>query len=120
MSFQGSISWRQFPSWPSFQAGCISFLSLILSSTKLFQRYFYALAMEGANTKQENFSSLLLKTHTENNLGREDIACLTANLIGGGVDTTTSSTLSFVLAMCVLPEAQKRAQEELDRVVGGW
>ncbi|EXJ76362.1 uncharacterized protein A1O5_00870 [Cladophialophora psammophila CBS 110553] len=92
--------------------------SLILSNTKHFQRYFYALAMEGAEAKEENFSTLLLKQHNENNLTLEEIACLTANLIGGGVDTTTSSTLSFVLAMCVFPGAQKKAQEEINRVVG--
>jgi cytochrome P450 len=90
----------------------------IFTASKLFQKYFYALSMEGAQKDVNSFSKLLLKQQKESGLSREDIACLTGNLIGGGVDTTTSSTLSFIHAMCVTPEAQKKAQEEIDRVVG--
>ncbi|KAL5514754.1 hypothetical protein ACEPAG_2070 [Sanghuangporus baumii] len=37
---------------------------------------------------------------------------------GGGADTTVSAMLTFLLAMVLYPDVQKRAQEELDRVVG--
>jgi cytochrome P450 len=90
----------------------------ILTAAKLLQRYFYELAKQGAEADQPNFSKTLIKGRRENDLTPEDIACLTANLIGGGVDTTTSSTLSFILAMCEFPEAQKKAQKEMDRVIG--
>lgn len=36
----------------------------------------------------------------------------------GGSDTTVSAVTSFFLATLVYPEVQKRAQQELDRVVG--
>ncbi|KAF4621589.1 hypothetical protein D9613_012598 [Agrocybe pediades] len=36
----------------------------------------------------------------------------------GGADTTVSSVQSFFLAMALYPEVQKKAQAELDRVVG--
>ncbi|KAF2260004.1 O-methylsterigmatocystin oxidoreductase [Lojkania enalia] len=36
----------------------------------------------------------------------------------GGADTTVSSLMTFFLAMTVFPEVQKKAQEELDRVIG--
>lgn len=36
----------------------------------------------------------------------------------GGADTTVSSIMTFFLAMMIYPEVQKKAQEELDRVVG--
>jgi cytochrome P450 len=36
----------------------------------------------------------------------------------GGSDTTVSSLMDFFLAMAIFPEAQKKAQEELDRVIG--
>ncbi|KAF1954731.1 O-methylsterigmatocystin oxidoreductase [Byssothecium circinans] len=36
----------------------------------------------------------------------------------GGADTTVSSIMTFFLAMTVFPEVQKKAQEELDRVIG--
>ncbi|PYI36822.1 O-methylsterigmatocystin oxidoreductase [Aspergillus indologenus CBS 114.80] len=41
-----------------------------------------------------------------------------ATLYGGGADTTVSTLTSFFLAMVLFPEVQKKAQEEIDRVVG--
>lgn len=37
----------------------------------------------------------------------------------GGADTTVSSLMTFFLAMTLFPEVQIKAQEELDRVIGG-
>lgn len=37
----------------------------------------------------------------------------------GGADTTVSSLMTFFLAMTLFPEVQKKAQEELDNVIGG-
>jgi len=51
-------------------------------------------------------------------LSKEEIGGLTSSLIGGGVDTTTSTMLSFILACVAFPEAIKPAREEIDRVVG--
>ncbi|KAG5946185.1 hypothetical protein E4U60_004466 [Claviceps pazoutovae] len=42
-----------------------------------------------------------------------------AILFGGGSDTTVSSVNSFILAMILYPEIQRRAQQEIDEVVGG-
>jgi cytochrome P450 len=39
-------------------------------------------------------------------------------LIEGGSDTTSSFIQSLVLALTAFPEAQRKAQEEVDRVVG--
>jgi cytochrome P450 len=41
------------------------------------------------------------------------------SLYTGGADTTVSSLMTFFLAMTLFPEVQKKAQEELDRVIGG-
>jgi cytochrome P450 len=41
-----------------------------------------------------------------------------ATLYGAGADTSVSTMTSFFLAMSVCPEVQKKAQEEIDRVVG--
>jgi cytochrome P450 len=35
-----------------------------------------------------------------------------------GVETTAGTLVAFVLAMVTQPDAQRKAQEELDRVVG--
>jgi cytochrome P450 len=42
-----------------------------------------------------------------------------ASMYLGGSDTTVASFMAFFLVMPVFLEVQKRAQEELDRVVGG-
>ncbi|EOA92259.1 uncharacterized protein SETTUDRAFT_114627 [Exserohilum turcica Et28A] len=36
----------------------------------------------------------------------------------GGADTTVSSIMTFFLAMVMFPDVQKKAQEEIDRVIG--
>ncbi|KIJ48753.1 hypothetical protein M422DRAFT_28227 [Sphaerobolus stellatus SS14] len=40
-------------------------------------------------------------------------------VFGGGADTTVNTMLTFMLAMARFPNAQRKAQEELDRVLGG-
>ncbi|KAG5987814.1 hypothetical protein E4U52_007200 [Claviceps spartinae] len=42
-----------------------------------------------------------------------------AILFGAGSDTTVSSVISFILAMILYPDVQRRAQQEIDQVVGG-
>lgn len=37
---------------------------------------------------------------------------------GGSVDTTASALTSFILAMVLFPDVQKKAQAEMDRVIG--
>lgn len=71
-----------------------------------------------------------LSSHLENrqrddngliNLSEEEEDALkqTAGAIyGGGADTTVSTLSSFVLAMILFPQVQKKAQNEIDLVVG--
>ncbi|KAG6021239.1 hypothetical protein E4U40_005441 [Claviceps sp. LM458 group G5] len=42
-----------------------------------------------------------------------------ASLFGGGADTSVSSLRSMLLALILYPEVQRRAQQEIDKVVGG-
>lgn len=43
---------------------------------------------------------------------------ITGSLLEGGSDTTSGTLVGFIQAMMVTPEVQKRAQEDIDRVVG--
>jgi cytochrome P450 len=43
---------------------------------------------------------------------------LPGTIFNAGVDTTSSTLQSFVLAMVLHPEAQTRAQAEIDMVIG--
>lgn len=81
--------------------------------------YWYALSKEGAETSKENcFLRVLLEDLETGSLSKEEIGGLTSSLIGDGVDTTTSTMLSFILACIAFPDAVKPAREEIDRVIG--
>jgi cytochrome P450 len=43
---------------------------------------------------------------------------ITATLYLAGSDTTVAAVISFFLAMLVYPDVQRKAQAEVDRVVG--
>jgi len=47
-----------------------------------------------------------------------DIKAVASIILAAGAGTTTASLKSFILAMALYPEAQKKAQTEIDRVIG--
>lgn len=51
-------------------------------------------------------------------LSDETVGYIAGNLLEGGSDTTSSTLYGFVLAMMVFPDVQRKAQEELERIVG--
>ncbi|KAI1360360.1 cytochrome protein [Xylaria arbuscula] len=48
----------------------------------------------------------------------EDFKWTAMTLYGGGADTTANTVSSVFLAMILFPDVQRKAQEEIDRVVG--
>lgn len=82
------------------------------------RKYWYALTKEGAEANEPNFSKTLIQSQSTTGLSDGDISEMTANLIGGGVDTSSGTLLTCILGLCVFPEAQRKAHEEIDRVVG--
>lgn len=108
-----SLPWLDYlPSW------IFSFPSMVRARSKVSMKYFYMLSQEAAAAKEPNFAQRLLKYQSESGLADLEISTLTANLIGGGVDTTSSTMISCILAMCKFPEVQRKAQAEIDAVVG--
>ncbi|KAF5379372.1 hypothetical protein D9615_006583 [Tricholomella constricta] len=64
-----------------------------------------------------SFTSTMLRQGL--NEYEEDVVQWGANsLYGGGTDTTTAALTTFVLAMVLNPDVQKKAQEELDSIIG--
>ncbi|KAH8103459.1 cytochrome P450 [Cristinia sonorae] len=63
-----------------------------------------------------------IRTNFGNTEAEEFNELIARNVAGvayaAGADTTSSSSLSLLLAMAMFPEVQKKAQAELDRVVG--
>ncbi|KAF8850329.1 cytochrome P450 [Acephala macrosclerotiorum] len=91
--------------------------SILRGSTTMLPKYSYMLS-QGAESKWNNFSRVLLNGQETYGLSDVEVAGLTANLIGGGVDTTSSTMISCILAMAVFPDGQKKAQAEIDSVIG--
>ena len=60
----------------------------------------------------------LLRTQKTENLSDDQASYVAGILLEAGSDTTANTLTGFVQAMTAFPEAQKKAQEEIDRVVG--
>jgi len=71
-----------------------------------------------AGTAPPSYTLELIEGKTLTYEEEDLIKWTTANIYTGGTDTTMGSLNSFFLAMAMYPKVQKRAQEELDRVVG--
>ncbi|KAI9457602.1 cytochrome P450 [Lactarius psammicola] len=65
-----------------------------------------------------SLSATLIKNQNRNGLDGREMAWLASTLYGAGAETTTSSMYWWMLAMVAFPETQRRAQAELDAVVG--
>ncbi|KAH8110769.1 cytochrome P450 [Phellopilus nigrolimitatus] len=68
-----------------------------------------------------SMASKMLESNTDANghVANETLLAKTASVIyAAGADTTVSALNTFILAMVLHPEAMRRGQEELDRVVG--
>ncbi|GAA6007591.1 cytochrome P450 [Rhodotorula paludigena] len=69
-------------------------------------------------TAAPSFTRDLLEKRDQLGISDQEFALLTGGIFGAGVDTTSGTLIAFVLAMVTHPDVQRKAQEELDRVVG--
>ncbi|KAI0072612.1 cytochrome P450 [Panus rudis PR-1116 ss-1] len=65
-----------------------------------------------------SFTSHLLETEKLNPEKEFNIKWTAASMYSGGADTTVSAIYSFFLCMTLYPEAQQKAQAEIDSVIG--
>ncbi|KAI0088621.1 cytochrome P450 [Irpex rosettiformis] len=81
---------------------------------------YFGLLEETEKRTSENgcFIETVIKRADEWGMDREMVGYLGGALIEGGSDTTSSLTNATVLAVTAFPESQRKAQEELDRVIG--
>ncbi|KAI9462874.1 cytochrome P450 [Lactarius psammicola] len=63
-------------------------------------------------------SASFIKTSDRNQLSNQEMAWLAGTLYAGGAETTSSTMYWWALAMIAHPKVQRRAQDELDTVVG--
>ncbi|KAF9506390.1 hypothetical protein BS47DRAFT_1399531 [Hydnum rufescens UP504] len=70
---------------------------------------------KNAGTARQSFALSLLE---ESATDERTMTWLAASMYAGGADTTFIILHAFVLAMVLYPDVQKKAQEEIERVVG--
>ncbi|KAG5654671.1 hypothetical protein H0H81_009920 [Sphagnurus paluster] len=109
---------RHVPTWfpgAGFQRTAKLWASTLVEMVE--QPHEYVKRQMAAGTAPISFTSSLL----EKNISAEeefDIKWSSASLYSGGADTTVSAIYSFFLAMALHPEVVKKAQAEIDSVVG--
>jgi len=69
-------------------------------------------------TARPCFSVNAAKTQKIENFSDDQAAYICGTILEAGSDTTSNTLYAFIQAMVVFPDAQKRAQEEIERVVG--
>ncbi|KAH0579388.1 hypothetical protein H2248_003528 [Termitomyces sp. 'cryptogamus'] len=78
-------------------------------------------------TKQQLASGVSRSSFVSENLENEksmsqedilEVKLAASSMYGGGADTTVSAQYAFFLAMVLFPDVQKKAQAEIDKVIG--
>ncbi|KAI9442993.1 cytochrome P450 [Lactarius indigo] len=87
--------------------------------TNMFEGLFNNVRAEiSKGSNRPSVSASLIKNSERNGLSNQEMAWLVGSLYSAGAETTYTAMNWFVLAMITQPEIQKRAQAELDAVVG--
>ncbi|KLO06827.1 cytochrome P450 [Schizopora paradoxa] len=92
-----------------------------VSHAVLFDLYELTKKRVAEGNAMESMTTIFLSENTKDDgivEDEEDFCAAAATFFTGGVDTTVTAIMSFVLAMLKNPEAQRLAQLEIDRVVG--
>lgn len=82
------------------------------------QPFMFVKQQLAAGVAQPSFTSVGLESKGLTPEAEFDLKWSAASLYSGAADTTVSSLYAFFLAMAKYPEVAKRAQEEIDAVVG--
>ncbi|KAJ7451701.1 cytochrome P450 oxidoreductase [Mycena latifolia] len=80
--------------------------------------YNFVLKEMHSKTALPSFTSNALQSGELTSDEQYALKFIAAALYGGGLDTMTGATTVFFLAMILFPDVQRKAQEELDRVIG--
>ncbi|KAG8881954.1 hypothetical protein FRB98_004050 [Tulasnella sp. 332] len=108
---------QRFPAWLA------PWKKLCAEVRKLQRKLYFTLLeeVEKRNAKGESngcWMETVIARADEWGMDRELVGYLGGSLIEGGSDTTSSYIQSLILALVANPEVQKKAQEEIDRVIG--
>lgn len=121
------VPWlRYLPDWmpgAGFKSVARRARAVITTSAEVPFRFAKQRTLETEHSTARSNPSLvdeILRTgqQDKSSISDEDIQWTAASLYGAGIDTTGSTLRAFFLAMSVFPDVQRRAQNEIDEVVG--
>jgi cytochrome P450 len=68
--------------------------------------------------KGESYLDMIFEQQESLQLTRHEIDLMLGNLLEGGSDTTSITTIAFIQAMALYPKAQAEAQRSIDDIIG--
>ncbi|KAJ7593037.1 cytochrome P450 [Mycena floridula] len=107
---------RHAPSWVPFKKLAQKFRAAFDDMVQI--PYTHALKLMAEGKAPASFVSSALESEPDYPDKISDISHCAASFYGAGADTTVSAQHAFFLAMILYPEVQKKAQAEIDSVVG--
>ncbi|KAJ7493604.1 cytochrome P450 [Mycena latifolia] len=108
---------RYLPEWMAPWKRAV--LAQHLVDDAMFQGLFNEVEQRVAQGDQRaSFCATLLEQGDRHELDGKESAWLAATLYAGGAETTSATLAWFLFAMLAFPDAQRRAQDELDAVIG--
>ncbi|KDQ14640.1 hypothetical protein BOTBODRAFT_159082 [Botryobasidium botryosum FD-172 SS1] len=108
------------PSWlpgTGFQRAAAEGRKTVKAMSERPMEYVKRRIAEGTADPSESFTSMALENFQYDG-AEDDIKWASATMYAAGADTTISALKTFMLAMTLFPDVQKKAQAEIDRVVG--
>jgi len=112
-------SLRHIPSWfpgAGFKHTAALWAECLVNMVE--QPYQFVKQQMAAGTAQPSFTSRLLEDSPTTANREHEIKWSAASLYSGGADTTVASIHAFFLAMILFPDVARKAQAEIDAVVG--
>ena len=107
---------KRLPSWFSFhQLANMHKKTLMAMADVPFD---WVKEQRAAGTAEHSFVSDLIDASEGTAQEEFNIKWAAASMYSGGADTTVGTMYTFFLCMTLYPEAQRKAQAEIDRVVG--
>ncbi|TFK32637.1 cytochrome P450 monooxygenase [Crucibulum laeve] len=114
-----TFPWLQYvPDWmpgSGFKKVAQKFRKTLDDTTNLPHRFVEKSMLD--KNASPSFTSALLSNNLDSN-EIDIMKCASASLYGGGTDTVSATISAFFLAMILYPDIQRKAQLEIDQVVG--
>ncbi|KZV73575.1 cytochrome P450 [Peniophora sp. CONT] len=107
---------KSLPTWFSFHKLASTYKKTLVAMADV--PFEWAKEQRAAGTAEPSFVSDLIDASNGTSQEEFNIKWAAASMYSGGADTTVGTMYTFFLCMTLYPEAQRKAQAEIDAVIG--